>query len=994
MYKDDQTEGIFNANRIFNAGIVLLLSILLLSNASSAAVYRWIPSNGVLIANGVATNWGNCGAHPDTIYKITLLTNAGTSGCNNDYHKGTALDPAVDMFFNTAYTVDTNVQGNWYYGRLKTYNEAKTGTFIFRLIYVFPNGTIVILPGSNSMTLNGGTDQDFNISLTSISGIIPASAKLGLRISKQGTNKDMRIYVGDTANIYSGPSGYFSVTESGADTTPPTVAISSPVNGATLNTAAFDVSGTAGDTGSGVQKVEVSVDGDAYALAAGTASWLYSASGLSDGTHTITAKATDNTGNTATTSISITVDTASPTVAISSPVNGATLNTAAFDVSGTSGDTGSGVQKVEVSIDGGAYALASGTTSWLYGVSGLSDGSHTITAKATDNTGNTATTSISITVDTTPPVILTYSVSGYVTDNYGTELGGVLVQDGSKSATTLASGYYSITGIANGTYTFSYSKPGFDTGYLAVTINGADNTSANIKIYDNTPPAQVTGLRNGTPSRTTIDLRWDPTADANYYEVFRDSTSLGYTRNAYWNDNGLTPDTLYEYWVRANDSYNNWGQNSTTISVRTARYGYNYYFAEGYVTADNTFREYITIGNPNSIAANVTVSHMIADGSIIDRYYTINPNTRFTETVSDVLTGANAPLVTSDIPVIVERPMYFYNAWGNITEGHNTIGATNLSNTWYFGEGYVTPNFKPYISVQNRHSTPVNVSIKHVLGDGSMVYNNVTIAATSRYTETVSDYVSGAVSFVITSDLPVVAERPMYFDKAWGTISGGHNSIGAASLSKTWYFAEGYVSPDKTTFREYLTIGNPNDAAANVVVSHMLADGSTIDKQYTINPNTRFTETVGNVLTGANSIKVTSDIPVMAERPMYFYNAWGNITGGHNTIGATDLSAVWYFAEGYINANFKAYVTVQNPNAAPASVSIKHVLGDGSVVYNNVTVGATSRYTETVSNYVSGAVSFVITSDLPVLAERPIYYDKAWGTVSGGQDTIGYSKLE
>ena len=173
----------------------------------------------------------------------------------------------------------------------------------------------------------------------------------------------------------------------------------------------------------------------------------------------------------------------------------------------------------------------------------------------------------------TVSAIPTYKISGYVFDNYGTGLGSVLVQNASNQTTTQASGYYLITGMYNGTYNFSYSIAGFDPGYLVVTINGADVINANKTILDTTPPGQVTGLVNATQTTTTINLSWTPTADASYYQIFRNSSLKGTTQNTYWNDTGLTSDSTYQYWVRANDSYNNWGQNSTTLDVRTASVG-------------------------------------------------------------------------------------------------------------------------------------------------------------------------------------------------------------------------------------------------------------------------------------------------------------------------------------------------------------------------------------------------------------------------------------
>ncbi len=213
----------------------------------------------------------------------------------------------------------------------------------------------------------------------------------------------------------------------------------------------------------------------------------------------------------------------------------------------------------------GTLNPTTGAYSWLTTTSDI--GTKVWYFNSSDNYGGVANETINVTVTSAP----TYKVSGYVFDNYGAGLAGATVQNGSYSNTSVAGGYYIITGVVNGTYNFSYSKIGFNTGYSVVTINGADNTSANKTIYDLTPPVQVTGLTNDTPTQTTVNLTWDSIADANYYQVFRNSTSRGYTQNTYWNDTGLTQNTSYQYWVRANDSYNNWGQNSSTLIITTAR---------------------------------------------------------------------------------------------------------------------------------------------------------------------------------------------------------------------------------------------------------------------------------------------------------------------------------------------------------------------------------------------------------------------------------------
>ena len=68
-------------------------------------------------------------------------------------------------------------------------------------------------------------------------------------------------------------------------------------------------------------------------------------------------------------------------------------------IKGTASDTGSQIQKVEVSTDGGAtWGLATGTTSWSYVWTIPADGTYTIKSCATDNAGNIETPGSGVTV--------------------------------------------------------------------------------------------------------------------------------------------------------------------------------------------------------------------------------------------------------------------------------------------------------------------------------------------------------------------------------------------------------------------------------------------------------------------------------------------------------------------------------------------------------------------------------------------------------------------
>ena len=224
-----------------------------------------------------------------------------------------------------------------------------------------------------------------------------------------------------------------------ADTTVPTVAITSPSsNGTTVTNATLSIGGTASDN-VGVSVVYVSLNGGGYSSASGTTSWSTSRT-LISGSNTISAYSQDAAGNTSTVATRTVTysptDTTIPTVAITSPsANGTTVTSATLSISGTASDN-VGVSVVYVSLNGGSYSSASGTTSWSTSRT-LISGSNTISAYSQDAEGNNSTVAtrtvtysptdainptIAITTPSTDGTTVanaTVSISGTASDNVG-----------------------------------------------------------------------------------------------------------------------------------------------------------------------------------------------------------------------------------------------------------------------------------------------------------------------------------------------------------------------------------------------------------------------------------------------------------------------------------------------------------------------------------------------------------------------------------------------
>jgi hypothetical protein len=183
------------------------------------------------------------------------------------------------------------------------------------------------------------------------------------------------------------------------DASAPVITITSTPDDPTASTDA-SISFTVDDD-DGIDIVECQLDGGAWEPCSSPISYT----GLSDGIHTFIIRAADNAGNSSTADYSWTVDTTAPVVTFTSTPDDPTGNTDA-SISFSATDD-SGIASIECQLDGGASEPCSSPVSYT----DLSDGSHTVVVRVTDNAGNSSTASYTWTVDsnlptTAPPVYL------------------------------------------------------------------------------------------------------------------------------------------------------------------------------------------------------------------------------------------------------------------------------------------------------------------------------------------------------------------------------------------------------------------------------------------------------------------------------------------------------------------------------------------------------------------------------------------------------------
>ncbi|HYA10849.1 MAG TPA: Ig-like domain-containing protein [Thermoplasmata archaeon] len=332
------------------------------------------------------------------------------------------------------------------------------------------------------------------------------------------------------------------------DTTAPAISITSPTTGAVTNNSVAEVTGT---TEAGAS---VSVNG-VVATVSPTGSFSV-AIPLAEGANTITATARDAAGNSASTSVSVTLDTFPPPLTISSPAAGPT-NHSAVTVAGT---TEAGAT---VTVDGSAVTV--GPTGAFSTVVSLPDGPHTFVVVATDTAGNRAEAAVSVTVETTPPAIsISSPTSGTVTNNSVAEVTGTTEPGASVSvngvvAAVSPTGSFSVAiALAEGANTIT-----------ATARDGAGNaasTSVSVTLDTLPPPLTISSPTPGPTNHSSVTVAGTTEAGAT---VTVDGAAVTVGPTGAFSTVVTLPDGPHTFIVVATDTAGNRAEAEVSVTVET-----------------------------------------------------------------------------------------------------------------------------------------------------------------------------------------------------------------------------------------------------------------------------------------------------------------------------------------------------------------------------------------------------------------------------------------
>jgi hypothetical protein len=277
------------------------------------------------------------------------------------YSINAANNPTLTLMRGVTYTFNVNASGHPFW--IKTVSSTGTGN------------------AYNTGVTGNGTQ------VGTLTFAVPANAPSTLFYNCQFHGA-----MAGTLNIISPPS-------------PPSVAITNPPSGASFTApATVTIQATASDSDGTVTNVQFFTNGVALGSDS-TFPFSITASNLAVGSYTLTARATDNGGLITTSApVSITVQAPNqpPTVAITNPIAGTVfIAPATFTIQAFASDPDGSVTNVQ--FLSGAASLGHITNSpYSLTVSNLAASTYNFTAKATDNSGLSATSAV-VTVSVVTP---------------------------------------------------------------------------------------------------------------------------------------------------------------------------------------------------------------------------------------------------------------------------------------------------------------------------------------------------------------------------------------------------------------------------------------------------------------------------------------------------------------------------------------------------------------------------------------------------------------
>ena len=387
-------------------------------------------------------------------------------------------------------------------------------------------------------------------------------------------------------------------------------------------------------------------------------------------------------------------DASSPSVSLTAPLEGNTVNGNSVALSATASDS-IAVFSVQFKVDGTnvGSTLSSAPYATTWDSTGVSDGSHTIYAVALNSSGKYATSSVSVTVDNTPPVISSISSGtpgqSTATVTWSTNepamsevVYGSTSSYGSATSTSGLASFHSIhfTNLTAAT-TYHYAVVSADA--QGNTSTSSDQTFTTAHPPDTTPPAVSLTVPSSGASVSGSSVTLTATASDNVgvanvqFEVDGININSAITASPYttmWNSTGVS-DGSHTLYAVAEDTSGNYATSSISLTV------------------DNT------------APAISSISAGVPDATIATTTWTTNePGT---SQVDYGPTTAYGFITTLDPTLVTSHSVIFNNLTASTTYHYVVVSTDSIGNTATSGD-------QTFLTAQQLAVTPTALySVEH-----------------------------------------------------------------------------------------------------------------------------------------------------------------------------------------------------------------------------------------------------------------------------------------
>jgi hypothetical protein len=392
--------------------------------------------------------------------------------------------------------------------------------------------------------------------------------------------------------------------------------------------------------------------------------------------------------------------------------------------------------------------------------------------------------------------------------------------------------------------------------------------------------------------------------------------------------------------------------------------------------------------SPTSVSPGDTVT-ATGQGFGRQEQVTLALNGAALSTIPAVITTTNSAFSASfKVPSSLLRGANTVSAIGNqsrVSAVATLTGNLPVASTFYFVGGMNTASAHSFVHLLNTNGQPAQARLTFFFDSGATDTKLVDVAPTDQKVVAVSEleHTMGVFGLMLTADRQISAQLTIKRD-------GKDNDtlLGNTGLDTRWYLAEGYTG---LTFHESVAILNPDFNAPAHVLLHLLPFSGRpgLDVPVTVPVHSTYVANINKLMPGQSlSIEASADRPVVVERTLTFSNDGFGMT---TRSGSNRPATSWIFAEGTTVNRFQTFLTILNPNEMAALVTASFFSRTGSSLGSKtILVGGRSRANLKLNDLLSASgVATVVSSDLPVVIERPEYFGSPNDAGVAGSDVFG-----